>query len=136
LDLSYDDMEDSWYSGIPHSFGWKRKFLRYFRETFSFFGFLSCWVGLWDFIDVRTLPDSFGRDFLYLAIPMFFTFFFEFVLSTESLYYIAAKQKSMEEFTESSQLLVLHNINNDSNGNSNNNGNGNNNNSNNDVILE
>jgi len=106
VEASFDDMEDSWYYGIPGSFGWKRKFIRYCRETFSFFGFLLCWVGMWDFIDVQTIPDSIGRSCIYVGIPILIAYFFEYVLSIESLYYFCAISKKPENEDEHSELLT------------------------------
>jgi len=56
----------------------------------SFIGYLFVWVGAWDYIDVQLIPEDVTRDSLYVCAPVIVCFFFEELLSQESLYYVAA----------------------------------------------
>jgi len=80
--------------------------VRYARETFSFFGFLFCWVGAWDIVDMQIFEDSLVRNLFYISVSVFLGFIFGYALSIESLYYIAAADKEYSLENEEQFPLV------------------------------
>jgi len=96
-DQGYFEMEEIWQTGIPTSFGFRRKCRSYSRGMLNFLGFLCVWVGAWDALDNKIWPGSVIRDILYFVIPFFISFVLEEVLSAESVYYLAVKWKDEDD---------------------------------------
>jgi len=97
----------AWQLGMPRAFSWNRKIRNFGISYLHFVAFLLTWVGMWNIFDIYIYFCNYcwQRDLVFLLLPPILLFFFQEVLSMESLYWLFTTRK-MDKGGEEEKLVA------------------------------